>query len=238
MASHEETEELRSEVARLRVENEELRGRFRIGPPDPSADSDQDGEEKRPIKVLLLPDPLQERKERRPGPQAIANVAAVVLDTMRRRRPDFEWRAEHDLERVPAGAECFQLGHVIRRIWDGTGRIPPTYRVVRDENSEPTIRRCLVKGEAESDHFLEGHRRLIQDFDDLAAEGEAAIAAGEGHHAGWVLKARGVVLANIELARVCFETDGDWRKVLDEPRPEYLLPHGIRIDAVPEPPSP
>lgn len=237
MASQDETEELRSEVARLRAENEELRDRFRIGPPDPPTDSDQDGEEKRPIKVLLLPDPMQEGNEGRLGPQAIANVAAVVLDTMRERRPDFEWRAEHDLERVPAGAECFQLGHVLRRIWDGTGRIPPTYRVVREQNSEPTIRRCLVKGEEESDQFLEGHHRLIQDFDDLAAEGEAAIVAGEGHHAGWVLKALDVVLAHIELARVCFETDGDWRKVLAEPRPEYLLPHGMRIDAVPEPQS-
>jgi hypothetical protein len=124
------------------------------------------------------------------------------------------------------------------RIWDGAGRIPPTYRVVRNEGSEPTIRRCLVTGERESERFLVGHRQLVQDFDDLAAEGEAAIAAGEGHHANWVLKALDLMIARMNLSRTCFETDGDWRRVLDELRPEYLLPHGIRIDATPAPPSP
>jgi hypothetical protein len=157
---------------------------------------------------------------------------------MKKHQPDVEWRAEHDLARIPEGAECFQLGDVVLRAWDGTGPIPPTYRVIREENSEPAIRRCLVKGEPESDQFLEGHRQLIQDFDDLAAEGEAAIAAGESHHAGWVLKALDVVLAKIELARVCFETDGDWRDALNAPRPEYLLPRGVRIEATAVPDSP
>lgn len=238
MATDDNIDELRGEIARLRAENEQLRGHFRIGAPD-SVDDVEDGEEdKRPVKVLLLPDPLREQGERGPGPQAVASVAAIVLEAMRERGPDVEWRAEHDLTCIPEDAECHQLGDVLRRVWDGTGRIPPTYRVVREENSEPTIRRCLVKGEAESDRFLEGHRQLIQDFDDLAAEGEAAVAAGESHHAGWVLKALDVVLAKIELARVCFETDGDWRDALNAPRPEYLLPRGVRIEATAVPDSP
>lgn len=228
---------LRREVARLRAENEEFRAHFRIGPPD--APDDEDKEERRqPVRVLLLPDPLQNDGEKRPGPQAIANVASVVLNAMKERRADFDWRAEHDLNRVPEDAECFQLGHVLRRAWDGTGRIPPTYRVVRREGSEPTIRRCLVKGEPESERFLVGHRQLVRDFDDLAAEGEAAIAAGEGHHGGWVLKALDLIIARMNLSRTCFETDGDWREVLNEPRPEYLLPYGNRIDATPGPRSP
>lgn len=238
MTSKEEAEELRREVARLRAENDELRDRFRIGPPDPPDGSDQDGEEKQQVRVLLLPDPLQDPKEGRPGPQAIANVAAVVINAMKERRPDFEWRAEHDLDRVPEEAECFHLGDVVMRVWDGTGRIPPTYRVVREEGSEPTIRRCLVQGESESEQFLAGHRQLRQDFDDLAAEGEAAIAAGEQHHAGWVLKALDVVVAQMNLARVHFETDGDWREALNTTRPEYLLPRGMRIEDTPETASP
>lgn len=228
---------LRREVDHLRAENEELRAHFRVGPPD-ATDDGQEEEDAQPVRVLLLPDPLKDRGEGRPGPKAMANVASVVLNTMKERGPDFEWRAEHDLNRVPEDAECFQLGHVMRRIWDGTGRIPPTYRVVRSEGSKPTIRRSLVKGEPESERFLAGHRQLAQDFDDLAAEGEAANAAGEGHHAGWVLKALDLMIARMNLARTCFETDGDWRQVLDEPRPEYLLPRGMRIDATPEPSSP
>jgi hypothetical protein len=238
MPTDDHIDELRREVARLRAENEKLRGHFRIGPLD-SVDGSQDGEEgKRPIKVLLLPDPLRERGEKGLGPQAVSNVAAVLLGAMRKQRPDVEWRAEHDLDRIPEDAECHQLGDVLQRVWDGTGRIPPTYRVVREGKSEPAVRRRLVKGEPESNQFLEGHRQLIQDFDDLAAEGEAAITAGESHHAGWVLKALDVVLAKIELARVCFETDGDWRDALNAPRPEYLLPRGVRIEATALPDSP
>ncbi|MGV1047599.1 MAG: hypothetical protein ACOYD4_03610 [Solirubrobacterales bacterium] len=238
MPSSEDAERLRREVAELRAENEKLRGYFRIGPPDPGARAKDEQEGSNRIKVLLLPDPLREEEEKGPGPQAVASVAAVVLEAMRERGPDVEWRAEHDLARIPEDAECHQLGDVLRRVWDGTGRIPPTYRVVCKESSEPAIQRCLVQGEPESERFLEGHRQMIRDFDDLAAEGEAAIAAGESHHAGWVLKALDVVLARIELARVCFETDGDWMDALSAPRPEYLLPRGVRVEATAVPDSP
>jgi hypothetical protein len=38
-------------------------------------------------------------------------------------------------------------------------------------------------------------------------------------------------LRSVELARVSFETDGDWREALNKPRPEYVLPRGVRIEA-------
>lgn len=189
-------------------------------------------EEQRPAAVLLLPDPLA-KSPGRMGAEAIANIARVLVGAMEERRPDLEWRAEHDLNRIPEGAMCFQLGDAAIRAFDSAARLPPTYRVLREEGHEPRIRRCIIEGEPESEEFLAGHRRLTRDFDDLAAEGEAAIRSGEDHHAGWALKALDVVLAEMNLARVLFETDGNWREAIRTPRPEYTLPYGARIDVAP-----
>jgi len=227
--SSEEAEKLRREVARLEAENEELRSHFRVSPEE--GDSDEGGKT-RAVAVLLAPDPLRLPEGSALGPEAIAATARVLIEVMRERRPDLEWRAEHDLDRVPDGALCFQMGDVVKRGFGGS-RIPPTYRVERGDDEPTKLRRCIVDGEPESERLLEGLRELSQDFDDLAAEGEAAIAAGEQHHAGWVLKALDLIVAQINLARVQFETDGDWRDTLSRPRPEYLLPRGIRIASTP-----
>lgn len=229
MDSGEEAEALRREVTRLRAENEELRSHFRVGPAE---EDSVEEDEVQPVAVILTPDPLMLPREGGPGSKAVADMARVLVRAMEDRRPDLEWRAEHDLTRIPDGAQCFHMGDVLKRGFGGE-RIPPTYGVERGDDSTLKLRRCIVRGEPESERFLDSRRRLNQDFDDLAAEGEAAFTAGETHHAGWALKALDVVLAQMNLARVQFETDGDWRNTLEKPRPEYLLPRGTRIDSTP-----
>lgn len=141
---------------------------------------------------------------------------------MEERQPDFDWRAEHDLSRISEEAECFQLGEVLLRLWDGTGPLPKVFKVVENEKGKRVLRRCLVTGEGDSDNFSERYERHIRRVDDLLNEGQAAFDAGAQHHAQWALKAADVVLAELALAMTHFqEGRDDWRGVLDSPRPEY-----------------
>lgn len=208
-------------MARLAAENDELRARYRVGPSS-SEDLSEPKEEARTIAVFLTPDPTEEPGPGRLGPQAIANLARTLVEIMGKRRPDLEWRAEHDPARVPANAVCFQLGEAVARLMSGSGPPPRTFRVEPDEEGQPRLRRCLIDGEPDSDRFRVGFDRLTREFDEIAAEGEAAIGAGAQHHAGWALRALDVVVAEMNLARVNFECGRDsWRAVLARPRQEY-----------------
>jgi hypothetical protein len=218
-------------LARLAAENEELRARFRIGPAS-SENLATPKEETRGIAVLLAPDTAEERRPGGLGPQAVANLSRTIVDIMGRRRPDLEWRAEHDLERIPKAAICFQLGEAATRLMSDGGPPPKTFQVDRDDDGEPRLRRCLVDGEPDSDRFGRGYDRLLREFDDIAAEGEAAIRAGAEHHGGWTLKALDVVLAEMKLALVNFECGrDDWREVFEKPRPEYEPRYEVDAEA-------
>jgi hypothetical protein len=186
----------------------------------------------RGIAVFLTPDPAEESGPGRPGPETIANLARILVRIMAERRPDLEWRAEHDLARVPDGAPCYQLGEAMARLMSGAGPPPRTFRVDRDDDDEPLLRRCLIEGEPDSDRFQLGFDRLNREFDEIAAEGEAAIGAGAQHHAVWALKALDLVVAQMNLARARFECGrDDWREVLEPPRLEYEPPYRLPAEA-------
>ncbi len=221
MSESADNRRLEEELVRLRAENKELRACFRVDPPEPE-DAWIVAEDPREVRVLLLPDPLRKVKPGEMGPQTIANVARVLINAMKERQPNVDWRAEHDLDQIPEDAQCFQLGEVGSRLMTGAGPWPKTFRIDRSEEADSKIRRCLVADEPDTERYLVGYGRLSQVFDDLVAEGKAAFAADEQHHAGWVLKALDLVLAQMNLARVNFESGrGDWREVLERPRPEY-----------------
>jgi hypothetical protein len=210
--------ELRAELKRLRAENADLRDRYRVDPPTPPAEADP--EPTRPVRVLLLPDPLSEGVDRNRA-KARTNVARVLVQALSERRPDVEWRAEHDLARIPEDAACHQLADAASRVMTGAGRLPPTYRVEHD-GDENRLERVTVPGEPESESFLAGYNDQLQVVDDLLVEGGAAANAGAGHHAGWAALAIDVVLARLNLAQVAFRAGGhQWRQALAAPRPEY-----------------
>lgn len=219
---------LREEVARLRAENELLRSRFRVEP-DPPREREAQA---RLVRVLLLPDPAATPVEPgKIGPAALANVARVLVDQLRTRQPSVEWRAEHDLRRIPDDAECFQVGQVLRRMWDGAGPLPMTFRVAAGADGEPVLRRCLIDGEPDSDQFSAAYDRQLRVVDDLMTEGQIAYDAGAQHHAGWSLKATDVVLARLKLALATFQVGRDeWKRALSEPRPEYEPRYAIGPD--------
>lgn len=174
------------------------------------------------MRVLLLPDPLDPTEPGRLGPEAVTNLARTTISLLRERQPDVEWRAEHDLARVPDEAPCFQLGQVLRRMWDGTGPRPIAFEVEHGDDGTRRLRRRLVRGEPDSDRFLSGSERLLRIADDLLAEGSVAHAAGARHHAGWTLKAVDVVMARLALALAAFRAGRPgWREPLDAVRPEY-----------------
>lgn len=209
---------LNEEIARLRAENEQLRGRYRI-PAQPPTD---ESEPSRPVRVLLLPDPVAPIEPGRPGPEAMANVARVLISHLGRTQPDVDWQAEHDLERIPQDVACFQIGEVLRCVWDGTGPLPKTYRVEAEESGTQRLVRSLIDGDPDSDRFRAGYERQLRIVDELLEEGRAAHDAGAHHHAGWTLKAVDVVLARAALALARFKAGrDDWKSQLQEPRPEY-----------------
>ena len=107
-------------------------------------------------------------------------------------------------------------------MWHADGPLPVTFRVERDEQGEPQVRRFLIEGEPDSERFKTGYDRQLRIADDLLAEGKAAYDAGAHHHAGWILKAADVIFAQLHLALVDFQTGGTrWRDELSKPRPEY-----------------
>jgi hypothetical protein len=211
-----ETHALRKEVARLRVENEQLRSHFRVAEPKPP----EPQEKPRPIRVLLFQDPLAQIERGKLGPEALTNLARTVISTLSERQPDAEWRAEHDLAYVSDEAECFQLGQVLG--WMFGGPLPMTFRVKQADDGPRCIQRCLIAGEPDSDRFSDGYQRRLGIADELLMEGQAAYRASAEHHAGWTLKAVDLVLAQLKLAMVSFQIGRrDWRELLDTPRPEY-----------------
>jgi hypothetical protein len=217
-AGNSELDVLRAEVAQLRAENERLRDRYRIPPQEPPVDPPRT----QPVRVLLLPDPARPAKPGRAGPEVAANVARILISHLRKNQPEIDWRAEHNLAQIPTDAECFHLGDVLRRTWDGTGPLPKHYRIAEDDSGERRIERCLVDGDAESDHFRAAYERQLRVVDELLTEGEAAHGAEARHHAGWTLKAVDVVLAQAKLALASFRAGrDDWKTELDRPRPEY-----------------
>jgi hypothetical protein len=110
------------------------------------------------------------------------------------------------------------------------GPVPMTFRVEQDNEGRPRVRRCLIAGEPESDCFSVGYQQRLRIVDELLIEERAAHEASAEHHAGWVLRAIDVVLAQLKLAIVSFEAGRrDWRELLDSARPEYDPRY--RIDA-------
>lgn len=213
-----ELDALREEVARLRAENERLRGGYRIAERSPTRSS----RAARPIRVLLLPDPARQPRSGHPGPEVAINVARTLISHLSTRQPDVDWRAEHDLGQIPESAACFQLDETFRRLWDGTGPLPVQYRVVEDESGERRLMRCVIEGDPDSDRFSAAYDRQLRDAAELLEEGQAAHAAGAHHHAEWTLKAVDVVLAQAAYALATFEAGrDDWKAELDKPRPEY-----------------
>lgn len=107
-------------------------------------------------------------------------------------------------------------------MWDGCGPPPIALEVEHGDDGELRLRRPLVSGDPDSDHFIGGYERQLRIADDLLAEGAVAHSAGAGHHAGWALKAVDVVLARLALALEAFRAGRpDWRGPLDAARPEY-----------------
>jgi len=212
---------LEEELNRLRAENEQLRSLLRVESPAALDEKPSSNAAPRVIRVLLLPDPSGETKAAGPGPQAIANVARVLVKHLQERQPARDWRAEFDLQRIPPGVLCHQLGDALRRLWDGTGPLPPTFVVTEDHNGR-RLRRRLVATEPESECFRDGYQHSLADANDLLQEGEAAFGAAAFHHATWALKAGDVILARVKLAWTLFEEgESGWRDVLAEARPEY-----------------
>jgi hypothetical protein len=160
---------LRNEVARLRAENEQLRSHFRVEEPErPESPKEQS----RPVKVLLLPDPLASTEPGKLGPKSTTRLAHTAISILSRRQPDVEWRAEHDLASVPAEADCFQLGQVLGRMFDRAAPLPMTFRVEQADGDERRLRRCLVAGEPDSDRFSADYQRRLQIVDDLLSESQ------------------------------------------------------------------
>jgi hypothetical protein len=218
---------LREEVVRLRAENERLQPRHEPPAPTPR------GKRKAsvPVRVLLVPDPTAPPEPGKLGPRAIANLADTVLSILRGREPGVEWRAEHDLDRIPDEGACFQLGHVVRRMFEAGGAPPMTFRMETSGGGVRSLRRCLIAGEPDSERFSVLYERKLAVVDDLLAEGEAAYHAHAHHHAHWSLKAADVVLAELNLALAQFQagTD-DWCARLTSPRPEYQPRHRVHAE--------
>jgi hypothetical protein len=218
---------LRDEIERLKAENDLLREHHRV----PSEVPDDAEEPTPPVRVLLMPNPAQSAKPGHLTPEAVTNVARIAINHMRKSQPTFDWRAEHDLALVPGGAECFHLGEVMSRIFKASGPAPKHYRVEVGESGDRSVRRCIVAGEAESDHFSAGYSRLLRQVDDLFAEGTAAHEAGAAHHAGWTLKAADVVLAQATLALASFQLGRDeWKTQLERARPEYDPRYDVSVE--------
>lgn len=216
----ENVDALRDEIARPRTENEQLRATYRV--PARAPIDQPEPTPAKAVRVLLLPDPATPQEPGRPGPQAVLGVVEVLISHLRKRQPEVDWRAEHDLEQVPPDAECFQPGDVLRRIWDGTGPLPKIYRVDEGDDGRRRLKRSLIKGDGESDRFCAGYERQLAIVEELLAEGQVADAAGAQHHAGWTLKAVDLVLARARLALATFEAGkDDWKTQLQTPRPEY-----------------
>jgi HNH endonuclease len=212
-------------LTRLRSENEQLRSHFSaaepksLGQPKP----------RRPKRVILLPDPLAPREPGKLEAGVLMNRAQVTLSILSKREPDVEWRTEHDLTCISEEEVCFQLGQLVSRIFGGPE--PMTFRVEQDNDGRPRVRRRLVAGEPESDRFSAGYQQRLRIVDDLIIEGQAAYDASANHHAGWVLKAIDVVLAQLRLAIVLFEAGGrDWRELLDGAPPEYEPRYQVDVD--------
>lgn len=207
---------LRREVERLRAENDELRGLFRVEP------ASSDDLQTRPVRVLLAPDPLEPRTSGGPGRKADTEVARRMVSILAARDPHVDWRVEHDLARVPDGSLCHQLGDVVTTLWRRGAKAPKTFGVEYDDSGKPTLRRRLVTGEPDSDRFCVGYDGQLRLADDLLIEGAAAHDAGAEHHAVWALKATDVVLARLSLLLASFQADtGAWRERIDAHRPEY-----------------
>jgi hypothetical protein len=223
MADHEQTdvEALTQEIARLRAENEQLRSQYDEPEPEPPAP------EPRRVRVLLIPDPVEHE---RPGSKSLTKLADIALGHLIT-RSDVEWRATGDLASIPDGAECFQLGQVLTRMFDGSARQPMTFRVEQGDDGQRHLQRCLVRGEPDSDDFSAGYEARLGLADELLAEGKAALDAGADHHAGWAMKAIDVVLAELTLALASFQAGrDDWRDVLARARPEYDPQYRIEAD--------
>lgn len=144
MSESADNRRLEEELVRLRAENQELRAKFRVDPPEPD-DVSITAEGPREVRVLLLPDPLRAVKPGVMGPQTVANVARVLVSAMKERQPDVDWRAEHDLDRIPEDAQCFQLGEVGSRLMTGAGPWPKTFsdRPIRGVRSkDPPMPGC------------------------------------------------------------------------------------------------
>jgi hypothetical protein len=213
--------ETEAEIERLRAENKRLRSQLGITVPSKGAPSTQDDSEPKPSCVILVPQPPTGEKQGKLGPVAFGNVVRTTVDTMAERRPDVHWAAEQDLDRIPKNATVFELSEILPRFF-GDGPVPKTFMVGENAEGERMLRRRIVDGEPESHEFLAGHEHLIASFDELAAEGEAATAAGADSHAAWVLAAMDLVIARLKHSRAFFEIGiDDWRRIVNEPRPEY-----------------
>jgi hypothetical protein len=157
------------------------------------------------------------------------NLARVTLPILSKREPNVEWRAEHDLACISDEEVCFQLGQVVSRMFGGP--VPMTFRAEQDNEGRPRVRRCLIAGEPESDRFSAGYQQRLRIADELLIEEQAAHEASAEHHAGWVLRAIDVVLAQLKLAILSFEAGRrDWRDLLDSARPEYDPRYKIDAD--------
>ncbi len=131
-ANENEVEELRNEIENLRAENSLLKSNLRIGPENApgTATPDDDNTLERPVRVLLLPDPSKRHDDGSgPGPAVAANIARVLIANLRKRQPDVDWRAEHDLSEIPEHAACFQLGEVTRTMMGDKTSIPRTFKL-------------------------------------------------------------------------------------------------------------
>lgn len=216
---------LREEVLRLRAENARLRPGRIPAAPRPRGKSEFPA----PVRVLLIPDPAAPPAPGMLGPRAIANVADTVLSILRGRQPDVEWRAEHHLDRIPDHVSCFQLGQVVRCMFDAGGTPPMTFRIETSGGSA-SLRRCLIPGEPDSERFSAAYQRMLTVVDGLLAEEEAAHHAHAHHHAQWSLTAADLVLAELNLALAQFQAGTDeWSRLLLAPRPEYQPRY--RVDA-------
>lgn len=222
--SENEADDLRAEIERLQAENSLLKSNLRIGPENApgTATPDNDNTLERPVRVLLLPDPSKRHDGSGPGPAVAANIARVLIANLRKRQPDVDWRAEHDLSEIPEHAACFQVGEVTRTMMGDKTSIPRTFKLTKRNSGQLTISRAIVPGEPESDQFHEMYERQIDYMNDLLSEGQAAHDANAEHHATWSLKAFDVVSKRADLGLAQFQAGSDdWRVYLSAPRPEY-----------------